>query len=262
MSISKKLAALAGIVTLLATGLAGWSAPAHAATGDIIRVWGMKDETRLPTPTRQTAPRAGETLTQTSAAGEHPLVISSAIYKFYVDYTKPKVGQTVRLYLNGKQIKQQVQSAYGGSFEVSRSELTGVKVGWNTLTTNFSSRPFKIFYLPISAGISVYQTNGQHVKNGRLWRTACERYSQTVRCTTDTRYHPAHPWVFNNLTYLPAMTRPQWGTNPLARTGTWTSGGRSWRTECDTAATGRNGCRSYIWTNGSWVFNSMVQFKV
>ena len=85
-------------------------------------------------------------------------------------------------------------------------------------------------------------------------------------------------WHFNNLTYLPKMTRAQWGSNPLANTGAFTSAGRQWRTECDTAATGNNACRSYIWTqqvvatqhaNGvwtyamdeGWVFNNIVQFK-
>lgn len=246
---------------LVATGVAGVSSPAHAAAGDIEMVWGLKDNTRLPTPKLQTAPTlGGETLTQTTADGRYPLIVSNAIHQLNVNYTKARPGQVVRLYLNGKQIMQRVEPATGGSqFEVRTALLENEKVGWNTFTTNLSS---KVFFLPISSGISVYQTNGQHLKNGRYWRTACESYSQTARCTTYTRYSAANPWVFNNLTYLPAMTRAQWGTNPLARTGTWTSGGRSWRTECDTPVTGRNGCRSYIWTNGSWVFNSMVQFKV
>ena len=85
-------------------------------------------------------------------------------------------------------------------------------------------------------------------------------------------------WTFNNLTYLPLMTREQWKGNPLAESGTWTSNGRQWRTECDTAATGRGGCRSYIraeyvaaskQADGSytyrkvtgWVFNNQVRFR-
>ncbi len=85
-------------------------------------------------------------------------------------------------------------------------------------------------------------------------------------------------WVFNNLTYLPRMKRAEWGTNPLAVTGTWTSSeGRRWRTECDTALTGRGGCRSFITASViqatpqagggftyQWVtkevFNNMVRF--
>lgn len=54
---------------------------------------------------------------------------------------------------------------------------------------------------------------------------------------------------FNNLTYLPFMERDEWKGNPLGETGAWTAaGGRQWRTECDTAATGRNGCCSYTMT--------------
>ncbi|MHA7862262.1 S8 family serine peptidase [Tessaracoccus sp. Y36] len=103
----------------------------------------------------------------------------------------------------------------------------------------------------------VYNTPGLHMVNGRQWFTACEPYSQTVRCrtmimaTTVTAkagvFTQTNGWVFNNLTYLPRMTRAQWGTNPLARNGAWTSAdGRRWRTECDTAATGRGGCRTYL----------------
>ncbi|GAA4893313.1 hypothetical protein GCM10025789_08090 [Tessaracoccus lubricantis] len=103
----------------------------------------------------------------------------------------------------------------------------------------------------------VYNTPGLHMVGGRQWFTACEPYSQTVRCRTmimastvterDGRFSVTNGWVFNNLTYLPQMTRAQWGTNPLAKTGAWTAAdGRKWRTECDTAATGRGGCRSYL----------------
>lgn len=78
--------------------------------------------------------------------------------------------------------------------------------------------------------------------------------------------------VFNNLTYLP-MKRATWGSNPLANNVRWTAAdGREWATECDTARTGRNGCRSYATASvivrfGStykvetkWVFNNIVQF--
>ena len=63
----------------------------------------------------------------------------------------------------------------------------------------------------------------------------------------DGKFVVSNGWVFNNLTYLPGMTRQQWGSNPLANNTSWTAAdGRKWRTECDTAATGRGGCRSYI----------------
>ena len=134
-----------------------------------------------------------------------------------------------------------------------------------------------------------YTIPGSHVINGRTWFTTCEAYSQTERCRTDiwatvvvktaTGYEVRQGWAFNNLTYLPMMTRAQWAGNPLARTGTWTAAdGRAWRTECDTAATGSNGCRSYtkatvyaalpkagrgyqFTQQTQWVFNNIVQFR-
>lgn len=138
--------------------------------------------------------------------------------------------------------------------------------------------------------VDVYSTPGFHVVNGRHWFTSCEPYSQTVRCKTQIwstqvrdagggRFTSVTGWHFNNLTYLPLMTREQWAGNPLGTPGTFTSAGRQWRTECDTPLTGRNGCRSFIWSpgtvvaeqgaNGSWtfmradiwVFNNMVRFR-
>ncbi|GAA4894285.1 hypothetical protein GCM10025789_09390 [Tessaracoccus lubricantis] len=125
--------------------------------------------------------------------------------------------------------------------------------------------------------------------NGRDWNTTCEPYSQTERCRTDIwatvvvieggQFVRKSGWTFNNLTYLPYMTREAWGTNPLGSTNEWTAttDGRKWRTECDTARTGRNGCRSYTYvtvysatakaTGGyafsqrnEWVFNNIVMF--
>ena len=133
-----------------------------------------------------------------------------------------------------------------------------------------------------------YEVPGFHYLNGRWWHTWCEGYSQTERCRTsiwatvihqvDGRFIVRTGWAFNNLTYLPYMTRAQWRDNPLANTGEWTaSDGRRWRTECDTAATGRNGCRSYSWVNyiertkaggtwsyrwtSGWVVNNIVRFR-
>ncbi|TRY17883.1 hypothetical protein FOJ82_11505 [Tessaracoccus rhinocerotis] len=135
----------------------------------------------------------------------------------------------------------------------------------------------------------IYTIPGFHNYNGRLWHTQCEPYSQTIRCRTEIwattvkvesgRFVQSNGWVFNNLTYLPFMTRSQWASNPLGHAGEWTAAdGRRWRTECDTAATGRNGCRSYTMTSlvvGSqnsagvwsyrvtqdWVFNNLVRFR-
>ncbi|MEO7586811.1 MAG: CAP domain-containing protein [Arachnia sp.] len=137
-----------------------------------------------------------------------------------------------------------------------------------------------------SGAVDVYTTPGTHRVNGRDWRTACAPYSQTKRCTTEIwatqvthnngRYVSTSGWVFNNLTYLPSP-RSLWKTNNLGRNASWSANGRGWRTECDTAATGRNGCRSYIWTavvistpssagyryslENQWVFNNTVKFS-
>ena len=137
-------------------------------------------------------------------------------------------------------------------------------------------------------GVTLYTTPGYHEVNGRKWHTTCEPYSQTIRCTTEIwstqvgltgeKFVKDTGWHFNNLTYLPQMTRAQWGSNPLANTGDFTSAGRQWRTECDTTVTGSNACRSYIWSkqvaatkqdNGTWtyamksdwIFNNIVRFS-
>lgn len=138
------------------------------------------------------------------------------------------------------------------------------------------------------AHFDVYRTPGTHLVNGRQWRTQCEPFSQTSRCLTEiwaTRvirsgntYAQSNGWVFNNMTYLPDMTRSQWASNPLANapSGTsryWTSAGRNWRTECDTAITGWGGCRAYVEADvislvggryrqeRKYVFNNLVLFK-
>lgn len=143
------------------------------------------------------------------------------------------------------------------------------------------------------AAADVYTTEGHHFVNGREWRTSCVPYSQTERCTTEIlatqvkqesgRFVQTTDWVFNNLTYK-ASPRSLWRNNPLGGRGEtgaafgWSSvDGRSWRVECDTAATGNGACRSYIrsrviesglddggnrtfrWST-KWVFNNIVRF--
>ena len=107
-----------------------------------------------------------------------------------------------------------------------------------------------------SGASDVYTTAGDHTVSGRKWRTACETYSQTIdRCTAtiwattvsrvNGKFVQKSDWQFNNLTYLPSK-RAQWKGNPLATTGTFTSGGRSWRTSCADNWTGPNACRSFM----------------
>ncbi len=138
-----------------------------------------------------------------------------------------------------------------------------------------------------SGPVDVYSTPGLHFVNGRHWSTRCEPYSTTTRCWTeiwgtqttykDGKFTSTNGWTFNNLTYL-ASPRKMWKGNPLGETGTWTAtDGKEWRTECDTAETGRNGCRSHTlskvveatktssgWTYKmveKWVFNNIVRFS-
>lgn len=133
--------------------------------------------------------------------------------------------------------------------------------------------------------VNIYTTPGVHHVNGRIWMTACEPYSATTRCWTyiwgtqisfvNGMFVKTNAWMFNNMTYLPAP-KSLWGSNPLANTGTWTaSDGRQWKTECGTALTGRDACRSWsmtsviVETKGAggkstyafvkqWVFNNIV----
>ncbi|WP_139651146.1 hypothetical protein [Tessaracoccus massiliensis] len=141
---------------------------------------------------------------------------------------------------------------------------------------------------PTVQPVDPYITEGSHTVNGRQWSTLCEPYSQTHRCRTDiwattvtfedNQYKVSTGWAFNNLTYVGSMSRADWGANPLANSGAWTGpDGREWRTECDTAATGGNGCRTWVkasfidsqvidgtrtysWTTG-WLLNNMVRFQ-
>ena len=130
---------------------------------------------------------------------------------------------------------------------------------------------------------AVYNTPGGQISNGRLWDTSCEMYSSdVVRCRAQIwatqvqyrggRYVSVTGWTFNNLSYLPS-SRASWVENNLGqKNDRWNSGGRTWRTECDTATTGRGGCRSYVWTKqarleggrvvvrDAWVFNNLVLF--
>ncbi|MDO5735290.1 MAG: hypothetical protein Q4P15_02320 [Propionibacteriaceae bacterium] len=135
--------------------------------------------------------------------------------------------------------------------------------------------------------VDVYTTPGIHHVNGRDWKTACEKYSQTKRCRTEIvatqvnlvngKYTHVKGWTFNNLTYLPA-SRSLWKGNPLATPGEHSVAGRKWKTECDNATTGGNGCRSYIFgtritatpkgggtytytQKNEWVFNNIVMFS-
>ncbi|WP_157633346.1 hypothetical protein [Tessaracoccus flavus] len=135
-----------------------------------------------------------------------------------------------------------------------------------------------------------YTLPGEHIVNGRRWLTTCEPYSQTERCRTNIwasvvelrsgKYQVVQGWAFNNLTYLPSA-RSLWVNNPLGYKNLegWTGDdGRRWKTDCDSAATGSNGCRSYAEVtvvsatprpaggytfskSNTFVFNNIVLFR-
>ncbi len=135
---------------------------------------------------------------------------------------------------------------------------------------------------------SVYDTPGGQISGARLWQTSCEKYStNVVRCRAEIwatqvtyvkgRYVQKTGWKFNNLSYLPSP-RATWVGNNLGQSNPkWDSGGKTWKTECDTSTTGRGGCRSYVWTKKvvavksgfgyryenkqQWVFNNLVLFS-
>ncbi len=103
-------------------------------------------------------------------------------------------------------------------------------------------------------------------------RCRAEIWAQEVQYRNG-KYVSVTGWTFNNLSYLPSP-RASWAGNNLARTNAkWTSGGRTWQTECDTLDTGRGGCRSYVWTSkmyaaeggfyrqAGWAFNGLVLFS-
>ena len=103
-----------------------------------------------------------------------------------------------------------------------------------------------------------------------IWATVVKRVGNTYVRETG--------WVFNNLTYLPFMTRSQWANNPLGRTAEWTAADDAkWKTGCDTPATGKDACRSYRRTTvytatakpgggylfgqeNQWMLNNIVMF--
>ena len=172
-------------------------------------------------------------------------------------------------------------------FDGPAPTTTATPTTTTTATTTVTVTPSAPATTPPSDG-DLYTTPGYHNVNGRRWFTSCEPYSVTTRCTTviwstqvtwnNGRFVKTTGWFFNNLTYRPSK-RAVWGNNPLANTGSWTSTeGRQWRTECDTATTGGNGCRSYIRSRvvqaakrpgggysyalvDTWVFNNIVLFS-
>ena len=106
---------------------------------------------------------------------------------------------------------------------------------------------------------------GTHTINGRQWRTACEPYSRTERCRTDiwatvvqragASFTVQQGWAFNNLTYLPFMTRASWKGNPLGSTG------RSYTMTTVHKATARPAGGYTFSQSNQWLFNNIVMFQ-
>lgn len=170
-----------------------------------------------------------------------------------VSVTGSRINGDLQLFSNVRGAKTVIGNSVNGNLQCKNNNAKPTGRG-NTVRGNAEGQCSGL--TKGSGAIDLYLTEGLHVINGRTWRTGCEPYSQTVRCRTEIkatqisyangRFTQSYGWVFNNLTYAP-MPKAKWGSNPLANTGKWTaSDGRSWRTECNTALTGRNGCRSYV----------------
>ena len=165
---------------------------------------------------------------------------------------------------------------------IAPSSAPTVTIPGPTVTIKPSPAP-SVTVKPTPPTGDLYETPGFHNVNGRKWMTTCEPYSETVRCWTyiwGTKVHNSggrfvqvNGWNFNNLTYV-AAPRSLWKGNRLAYTNEWTAtDGRQWRTECETAVSGRNGCRSWVKSDvieytGSgyrqvtkFVFNNIVRFS-
>ncbi|MDO4784795.1 MAG: hypothetical protein Q3997_06905 [Propionibacteriaceae bacterium] len=111
---------------------------------------------------------------------------------------------------------------------------------------------------------TVYTTAGKHTVDGRTWRTTCKKDSPAQRCRTEVwgnsasaspqRLTSKQRWIFHTETYLPA-DRSAWKDNPLGGNGEtgyskqWKKGKRQFKTECDTATSGKNACRTYVQIN-------------
>ena len=167
----------------------------------------------------------------------------------------------------------------GTAYDSGSQWLTAVRAGINP--TNVTRED------------DVYSKAGTYALNNRLWKVACEPYSTTQRCLTEIwgtqvqtvrgQHQRVTGWQFNNLTYAPSE-RSIWSKNLLGGfgrpgyQGDVTSAGRQWRVKCDTAVSGRNGCRTYILTNvvtatpsasggytftakPDYVFNNIVRFS-
>ena len=72
---------------------------------------------------------------------------------------------------------------------------------------------------PVYERTNPYTQPGRHDLNGRQRNTVCEPYPPSERCRTDIWasvmkrtghvYSIERGWAFNNVTYLPSMTRAQ-----------------------------------------------------
>ena len=221
-----------------------------------------------PTPTATSEPTATATSEPTATATSEPTVTATS---------EPTVTATTEPTATATATAEPTGTASTVPAPTATTTVTATVTATTSTAPNWQ-------------GGDVYSKPGYHLVNGRTWFTACEEYSQTVRCRTDIwstqvhykgngKFEQRTGWNFNNLTYLPSP-RSLWKNNPLGETGQWSAvDGRKWRTECDTAATGGNGCRSYIWTTNKgaskknpdgnwshhlvdeWVFNNIVKFS-
>ena len=196
------------------------------------------------------------------------------------DIPQPKVGEVHDYTVRVTGIRNAATTSHSYTVRMIHADPVTITAG----PTTPPSAPSKKY-----ERTAPYTLAGNHVVNGRQWRTSCEPYSRTERCRSEiwatvvvkegNSFVRKDGWAFNNLTYLPYMTEADWQGNPLGmhNMGGFESGGRMWRTECHTPQTGRGACRSYTMTtvyaatpragggyvfsqSNDWVFNNLVLF--
>ncbi|MDO5734882.1 MAG: family 16 glycosylhydrolase [Propionibacteriaceae bacterium] len=238
----------------------------------------LDDSTPSPSPSQSPAP----TVTVTTTATAEPSITYAPTVTATSSATATATSSTTATATSSATAT--VTSTVTTTASATATATANVTV---TTTVTGSTTP-TVTTAPVPQPVDIYTAPGIHEVNGRRWFTTCEAYSATFRCTTQIwstqisevngTFVSTTGWHFNNLTYV-ASPRSLWAGNPLAVTGSWTAtDGRRWRTECDTAVTGGNGCRSWVTSRiiestrqadgtyrHAWVtkevFNNMVRFS-
>lgn len=146
----------------------------------------------------------------------------------------------------------------GATFDPATGTLSAPKPGTYTVTVtvNNVSESIEVEVTDEQRLPEHFTTPGLHTVDGERFSTMCEPYQETARCWTyqwgekvnqvGDQFIASQGWVFRNLTYLPWMTRDQWGDDPRATPGRHVVDGKQWLTECDTVRSGQDACQSWV----------------